>query len=229
MTEPRDARRAGPSASPAWPPSWSVCRWDVIVARAGALPALKQATSTIPIVMAATSDPVRPGVVQSLGSPGGNFTGLSLQSEETTGKRLELLMELVPCATPVAVLWERPGHPVLAGGRSRRPPGGSWCRSRFDTGARSRRPSARRPTLGPALSSCSRAPPLFPHARRMAGAGRQESPPGHVRVRPYVEAGGLISYGADINEIWWRRGDLRRQDLEGRQARRPARRAALEV
>ena len=58
--------------------------------------------------MAAASDPVGSGYVQSLGHPGGNFTGLSLQSVETTGKQLELLKELVPAAAPVAVLWDRP-------------------------------------------------------------------------------------------------------------------------
>ena len=80
---------------------------DVIVAAGAAVPALKQATSTIPIVMAAAGDPVGSGYVQSLGHPGGNVTGLSLQSVETAGKRLEMLKELVPAATPVAVVWDR--------------------------------------------------------------------------------------------------------------------------
>jgi putative tryptophan/tyrosine transport system substrate-binding protein len=80
---------------------------DVIVAAGPALAALKQATSTIPIVMGGSSDPVGQGLVRSLGHPGGNFTGLSRQGEETTGKRLELLKELVPGTAPVAVLWER--------------------------------------------------------------------------------------------------------------------------
>jgi putative ABC transport system substrate-binding protein len=80
---------------------------DVIVAPGPMLTALKEATSTIPIVMAAAIDPVGQGLVQSLGHPGGNFTGLSLQSVETTGKRLELLKELVPGAASVAVLWDR--------------------------------------------------------------------------------------------------------------------------
>ena len=65
---------------------------DVIIA-GGGLPAvaLKQATATIPIVMAASVDPVGQGLVHSLARPGGNVTGLSLQSTETIGKRLELL------------------------------------------------------------------------------------------------------------------------------------------
>jgi putative tryptophan/tyrosine transport system substrate-binding protein len=80
-------------------------RVDVIVAAGPALPAVKQATSKIPVVMAASLDPVVQGYVQSLGHPGGNFTGLSLQSVETTGKQLELLKELVPRTAPLAVLW----------------------------------------------------------------------------------------------------------------------------
>jgi ABC-type uncharacterized transport system substrate-binding protein len=52
---------------------------------------------------------VSQGLVRSLARPGGNFTGLSLQLVETTGKRLELLKELAPGAAPVAVLWDRQG------------------------------------------------------------------------------------------------------------------------
>src|SRR6185295_18471507 len=81
---------------------------DVIVATGAAVAALKQATSTIPVVMSATNDPVREGLVQSLGHPGGNITGLSLQSIDTIGKRLELLKELVPGDAPVAILWNAP-------------------------------------------------------------------------------------------------------------------------
>jgi hypothetical protein len=61
---------------------------DVIVGPGPVLPALKQATSTIPVVMVGAAAPVSQGLVQSLARPGGNFTGLSLQLTETTGKRL---------------------------------------------------------------------------------------------------------------------------------------------
>jgi putative ABC transport system substrate-binding protein len=71
-------------------------RVDVIVAPGPTLSALKRATSTIPIVMAGALDPVGEGLVKSLGRPGTNFTGFSLQSAETAAKRLELLKELVP-------------------------------------------------------------------------------------------------------------------------------------
>jgi putative ABC transport system substrate-binding protein len=66
--------------------------------------AAKQATSVIPIVFAATGDPVGTGLVANLGRPGGNVTGLSLQQVETVGKRLELLREVIPSLGRLALL-----------------------------------------------------------------------------------------------------------------------------
>jgi putative tryptophan/tyrosine transport system substrate-binding protein len=79
---------------------------DVIVAGGGAvvIRAAQGATRTIPIVMAGTSDPVAEGLVASLARPGGNITGLSYLTAEIPGKRLELLKEAVPQSTRIAVL-----------------------------------------------------------------------------------------------------------------------------
>ena len=83
---------------------------DVIVTSAtGTLPA-KEATRTIPIVMASNADPVVMGIVGSLARPGGNVTGLSQISSELAGKRLELLKEIVPNLSRVAVMWNPGGR-----------------------------------------------------------------------------------------------------------------------
>lgn len=67
--------------------------------------AAQRVTRTIPIVMVAVADPVGLGLIASLGRPGGNVTGLTVVSEELSGKRLELLRELVPGVSRVSVLW----------------------------------------------------------------------------------------------------------------------------
>jgi len=70
-----------------------------------AIAAVKQQTQTIPIVMANSTDPVGTGFVASLARPGGNITGRSAMSPELSGKRLELLREVVPGLSRVALLW----------------------------------------------------------------------------------------------------------------------------
>ena len=78
---------------------------DVIVTHATAnVIAAKNATSVIPIVMAAAADPVGDGLVTSLARPGGNVTGLSIQSPDLAGKRLELLREVIPTLRRLAVM-----------------------------------------------------------------------------------------------------------------------------
>ena len=77
---------------------------DVIVTAGGAVLATKQATSVIPIVFALALDPVGGGMVTSLARPGGNVTGLSLQSTDLSSKRIELLREVVPGLRRLAIL-----------------------------------------------------------------------------------------------------------------------------
>src|SRR6266542_3258988 len=87
---------------------------DVIVTGGSILTrAAKEATSTIPIVMAQDNDPVGNGFVASLARPGGNITGLSTLASEISGKRLELLKEIVPKLSRVAFLGTstQPGNP----------------------------------------------------------------------------------------------------------------------
>src|SRR5215813_8647514 len=83
-----------------------VAATDVVIA------AVKRETQTIPIVMAASNDPVAAGLVASLARPGGNVTGLSIISPELSGKRLELAGEVVTGLSRVAFLW----NPDVRGG-----------------------------------------------------------------------------------------------------------------
>jgi putative ABC transport system substrate-binding protein len=190
---------------------------DVIVA-AGGTPcaALKRATATIPIVMAAGGDPVAEGLVQSLAHPGGNFTGLSHQMGETTGKRLELLKELVPGAAPVAVLWD----PSIA----------SYWRT-ADAAAHSRAwkllslqiRSAGEIQVAFKKATDARAGSLlvltgeieYPHRQRIVEFAAASRLPAMYDLRPFVEAGGLISYGADLNDIWRRAAGFVDKILKG--------------
>jgi putative tryptophan/tyrosine transport system substrate-binding protein len=78
---------------------------DVIVAYGGAVAALKRATAVIPIVFAIAGDPVGSGFVESLAHPGGNVTGLSLEQNDIASKRLELLREMVPNLRRLAIMF----------------------------------------------------------------------------------------------------------------------------
>ena len=76
----------------------------VIVANGVAVPSIKVATTTVPVVFVTGTDPVRDGWVTSFNRPGGNLTGISFLSGETAGKRLELLRQLVPGAGAIGAL-----------------------------------------------------------------------------------------------------------------------------
>ena len=83
---------------------------DVIVVLGGNMvPFVKAATSTVPVVMLTSQDPVEEGLVASFARPGGNITGVAFVSSETAGKRLQFLKEAAPSLTRVAVLWN-PDH-----------------------------------------------------------------------------------------------------------------------
>jgi len=77
---------------------------DVIVTYGSAAAVLKQATTTIPIVLAVAFDPVSAGLVSSLAQPGGNVTGMSIQQPDLVGKRLELLREVIPQLRRLAIM-----------------------------------------------------------------------------------------------------------------------------
>ena len=203
VTEPRGESR--PERYPSVAAELVRLQVDVIVASGPMLAALKQATSTIPIVMLGVNDPVGEGLVQSLGHPGGNFTGLSNQSVEATGKRLELLKDLVPGAAPVAVLWDRTAllswQAAESAARER-----GWKLLSLEVRDAGEIEGAFRTATGARAGALLVMGGLaIPQARRIAELAARSRLPAMYPLRPQVEAGGLISYGADILEIW-RRG-----------------------
>jgi putative ABC transport system substrate-binding protein len=192
---------------------------DVIVTAGPALPALKQATSTIPVVMV-TADPVSQGLVQSLARPGGNFTGLSLQLAETIGKRLELLKELAPGPAPVAILWDRQGAaggaPWEAAQSAARHRG--WALVSLDIREFAGKIEGALKAASDAGAGALLVHPgaLLDHnAAKIAEMAVRRRLPAIYGLRYYVEAGGLMSYGADIVEIWRRAAGFVHRILKG--------------
>jgi putative ABC transport system substrate-binding protein len=191
---------------------------DMIVATGGGatLSLLKQATTTIPIIMTASPDPVKQGFVQSLARPEGNFTGMSLQSTELTGKRLQILRELVPTAQIAGVFWDstRPELWPLAEAFGQTQ---GWKPLSFEI----RDPSeiekvfrnAADAGAGALLVPASGV--LFSRAALITELAARHRLPTMYELRPFVEAGGLISYGADIEDIWRRAAAYADKILKG--------------
>jgi putative ABC transport system substrate-binding protein len=205
VTEPRGAG-GNPDLFPALAAELVKLKVDVILAGGGpTVPALKQVTTTIPIVMAASPDPVADGYVQSLARPGGNITGFSLQSTEATAKRVELLKELAPGPAPFAVFWNGPsiqGRTTAEAIAKQR----GWKVIFIEV----REAGAIDAAFKIAIDSHATAVlvmaagVLFPQAQRVAELAARSRLPAVYELRQYVDAGGLISYGANINQIWRR-------------------------
>ena len=161
----------------------------------------KDATTTIPIVMASSSDPVQGGLVASLARPGGNITGMALLAPELSGKRLELLKEIVPKVTQVAVLWN-PRNPVAGNMRETEAaaqalhlqlhlvevPGAEALEAAFETAMQGRADALI--TLPDAM--------LWNQRLQVAGLAAKHRLPALFPEREFVDAGGLLSYGPSI-------------------------------
>jgi putative tryptophan/tyrosine transport system substrate-binding protein len=171
----------------------------IVTAGTPATIALKKATTTLPLVMIAVGDPVGTGLIASLAHPGGNLTGLTSISPELDGKRLELLREVVPKISHVAVLWnptsplqvvaERETQAAAQAMRIKVLSLGVQAQEQFDDAFA----TIRRKRPGALLVLADR---LFLHhrARIMDFATKQRLPGVHAYVE-LVEAGGLMSYG----------------------------------
>ncbi len=191
---------------------------DIIVTIGGAVPALMQVTSVVPIVFTIDADPVGRGLVTSLARPGGNVTGLSVQSTELAGKRLEVLREIIPGIRRFAVL-ANVGFPgtvqemaevVAAAGKLGLEVVTSEIRRAED--------------IAPAIDTFKgRADALYVCGDAFAYTNRNRIntlalgarlPAVHGN-RDYIDAGGLMSYGPNILDLYRRAADFVDKILRG--------------
>ena len=169
---------------------------------------LKRATSTIPIVMATGSDPVATGLVASLRQPGGNVTGMTSINSELAAKRLDLLRNLAPRVSRIAILWdetdagsrlgeqEAEAAAKTAGLTIHSVPVSSTAglEATFATVVRGRAGALM-------VVSTSR---LFSYRKRIAELALKNRLPTVVGFREFVAAGALASYGTDYPDLFRR-------------------------
>ena len=196
---------------------------DVIIAGPfEALQAAKQSTSRIPIIMTPSADPVATGIVQSLDHPGGNITGITEMLPELTPQRLNLLKQIVPTLSRVAILWQP----------------GALSEDAFTHMLQETQATAR--SLGVhiqvveaakvgdfdtafAAMATKRAEGLIVLVNPMFSVQRQhiieraakQRLPAIYEWKPFVQSGGLISYGADVPDIYRRAAGFVDKILKG--------------
>jgi putative ABC transport system substrate-binding protein len=180
--------------------------------------AAKKITSKIPIVFAVAADPVDTGLVASLAQPSGNVTGLSIQSTDLASKRLELLREAVPSLRRLAILVNL-GNPASVLER-RKLEGASGLVGVTPVGAEVRQADdivsafeALR-SRADALYVCAD-PLLNTNRSRISALALRQSLPTMLDNREFVIAGGFMSYGPDITELFRRAADYVDKILRG--------------
>ncbi len=180
---------------------------DVILGRAssGAM-AAKRATTSIPIVFFAVYAPVEIGLVPNLGHPGGNITGVAVNASDMAGKRVQLLKELVPRLKRVAML-SHPPHPTNAMQLQ-----GAEAAARTLGVQLEAVPVRGADDFAPALTALrgiegvlhADTPLFVTHRARLVDAVAGSRLPAIYAFRAYVEAGGLMSYGPNLPDVWKR-------------------------
>ncbi len=193
-------------------------RVDVIFSVGSAAAAAQQATSTIPIVFAMAGDPVGSGMVASLARPGGNVTGLSIQSTDLAGKRIELLREVLPGLRRLAIMVNA-GNPTAVLEMAEAQAAARKLGLEVDTlefrRAEEIAPAFRTLNSGvQALYVCPDPLVNANHARINTLALGARLPTIHP-FRDYLGAGGFMSYGANNVDLFRRSGDLVDKILRG--------------
>ncbi len=179
----------------------------VVTTCSGTTQFMKDASTSVPIVMAAVSDPVRQGIINSLARPGNNVTGTSSQSEDLLAKRLEILAEIVPKGKAIAVL-SNATNPVHA-----------RHRKTIDDAARQLNVEvlhvqiSEPAQLQPALESAARArtggllvlpddPMMFNLQAQIVAIAAANRWADNYRAREFVQRGGLMSYGENLGSSY---------------------------
>ena len=182
---------------------------DVIVTNSGLPPAAaKAATSTIPIVTAATADPVGQGLVASLAHPGGNLTGLSMLSTDLTGKRVQLLREFVPKATRVAVLAMKgtPATPLfLAQMRTvAQQMGLTLTVEEVNEAGALEGAFTNMQRAGAQMLVVQQAPFISGNRKQVVALAARHRLPAMYDIRRFVDDGGLVSFGPSLPAMFRR-------------------------
>ena len=182
---------------------------DVLVLTIGSILAAKQATKTIPIVMVTQVDPVATGLVDSLARPGGNITGLATLQRDLSGKRLELLTEVVPRLSRVGILRDAEG-PVSSIGLKDYEAAARTLKIRTQP-LDVRGPN---PDLAGAFREAVKGRvnavvtitnnPLFRNSKRITDLALKNRLPSMYEGSTWVDAGGLMSYSANDLELFRR-------------------------
>jgi len=181
--------------------------------------AAKAATTTIPVVFGTGLDPVQAGLVASLGRPGGNITGVSTMNAELWGKRLGLLLELVPGARRVAMLVNLNSPTSAAISADVRAVAASLGRQVEIVQANTSR------EIDAAIASSMQkqvdallvgtGPPFAQRRVQLATLTARHAVPAMFADRQYVEAGGLISYGSSVTDMYRQAGIYTGRILKG--------------
>jgi putative ABC transport system substrate-binding protein len=190
----------------------------ILTAGDGQVKAVKQVTGTIPIVFAATGDPVGNGLVESLAHPGGNITGLSIQLTESVGKRIDLLRDLLPG-------FRRLG---LTGNVENSTVGPEWNAALSEARALDietiRSTFARADEVAPAIDRLRgrvdalyvcQDPLVGSSIAQIVASAREARLPAMFSVREWAEQGGLISYGPDFPMMYRRAAEMADKILRG--------------
>ena len=182
---------------------------DVIVtaATSDAL-AAQRATKAIPIVMVAAGNPVANGLVESLARPGGNVTGLSQMLQEVSGKRLELLKEVVPKLSRVAVLWNPNSASATLNWKENQQPARQLGIQLFSLEVRS--PSELDKAFEAATNVRAGALAILPdpvistNLERIVDFAAKSRLPSIYQSSEFADAGGLVTYGPDRADLFRR-------------------------